>query len=289
MKAIFSIDVEEWFHLLDTDAFDDVSKWDSYPSRVEETFVALLNILDKYHVKSTCFFVGWIAEKYPNLVLLAASKGHEIAVHGYYHRNASNQSYNDFYEDVAKTKLLLESIIGKQVCGFRAPSFSIDNRNLWTYKALINLGFKYSSSVHAAKYKAFGTQPKIIRYGNKEIVEIPLPVLPFPLTFLSCFGGGYFRLFPLWWFNLAKKLINNEPLTFYIHPRDIDLKHPYLKVSLIRRFKSLVNIKNTSQKIESILSQNDFVPFCEIIYEIMKGDLEQVVVSNEQEKQITEF
>lgn len=289
MRTIFSIDVEEWFHLLDTNAFEDISKWDSYPSRVEETFVELLNILDIYNVKATCFFLGWIAEKYPGLVKLADSKGHEIGVHGYYHRDICKQSYTEFYEEISKAKNLIEGLIGKPVYGFRAPTFSIRNENLWAYEVLADLGFKYSSSVNPTQFKNFGFKPKTIQINNKEIIEIPLPTLKFPFTYLSCFGGGYFRLFPLFWYDFTKKFIKDCPLTFYIHPRDIDIKHPKLEVSLIRKFKSLVNIKRTRKKIELLLDKNDFVPLITILNDLMKVEIEQAALWISQDKQNTKL
>ncbi len=268
MKTVFSIDVEEWFHLLDTDAFEDITKWDSYPSRVEETFVELLNILDRYNVKATCFFLGWIAEKYPGLVKLADSKGHEIAVHGYYHRNICNQTYYEFYDEISKAKKLIENIIEKPVYGFRAPTFSIKKENLWAYEVLMDLGFTYSSSVNPSQFKDFGYKPKTIQFNNMEITEIPMPMLRFPFTYLSCFGGGYFRLFPLFWYDFTKKFIRDCPLTFYIHPRDIDKLHPKIEVSLLRKFKSLVNIKRTRKKIEKLLNNNEFVTLISILEEL---------------------
>lgn len=285
MRTVFSIDVEEWFHLLDTDVFEDISKWDSYPSRVEETFIELLNILDIYNVKATCFFLGWIAEKYPGLVKLADSKGHEIAVHGYYHRNICNQTYTEFYEEIAKAKKLIESIIEKPVYGFRAPTFSIKRENLWAYEVLMDLGFKYSSSVNPSQFKDFGYKPKTIRFNNMEITEIPMPTLRFPFTYLSCFGGGYFRLFPLFWYDFTKKFIKDCPLTFYIHPRDIDIQHPKLEVSLSRKFKSLVNIKRTRKKIEKLLEKNDFIPLINILDELKKYEIQQVTLKISHDKQ----
>jgi len=279
MKAIFSIDVEEWFHLTDTETLSrDIEEWDLYPSRVEETFKELITILDKHNIKATCFFVGWIAEKYPELVSLAYKKGHEIGVHGYYHRLVFKQTYDEFYKEILKTKTLIEGIIDDKVYSFRAPSFSIESQNLWAYKILMELGFKYSSSIHPGKYKEFGLFPKVINYDKMKIIEIPLPILKFPFSSLSCFGGGYFRLFPLFWYNIAIKFIKNVPLTFYIHPRDIDLKHPNVKMPLKRKFKSLVNVKSTKKKIESILDKNDFAPLFEVIDELEKDKLQHTTL-----------
>lgn len=289
-KAIFSVDVEEWFHLLDTTTFSqNISEWDMYTARITETFIKLLDIIDAHDTKVTCFFVGWIAEKYPELVKLAYDKGHEIGIHGYYHRLAYNQTYDEFYTEVFKAKNLVESIINDKVYGFRAPAFSIKEQNIWVYKILMELGFTYSSSIYPPRYKEFGIAPKIIHYKKMKLTEIPLSVLKPPFTSLSCFGGGYFRLFPLWWYNIATQFVKDQPLTFYIHPRDIDLKHPTMKLSIKRRFKSTFNIKSTQKKIERILSQKYFVPFSAILKDLGKENLQQITLCKINDKETAKY
>ncbi len=279
MKTIFSIDVEEWFHLADTPTISkEISKWDSYPARVEEAFKKLLDILDEHNTKATCFFLGWIAEKYPKLVKLAYDKGHEIALHGYYHNLAYNQTYDEFYNEIKNGKNLIESLINDKIYGFRAPAFSITKQNLWVYEALMELGFKYSSSISPLKYKKFGLLPKAIHYKNMQIIEIPLPVLKFPFSSFSNFGGGRFRLFPVWWFNLGIKFMTTDILTFYIHPRDIDPKHPNVRMPLKRKILSLIKIKQTAGKIGTILERNTFVPFSEVVYKLKNEKLEHTTL-----------
>jgi polysaccharide deacetylase family protein (PEP-CTERM system associated) len=278
---IFSIDVEEWFHFLETDCLsENPADWDNYPSRVAEVFPLMLAMLRRYNVHATIFFLGWVAEKYPALVESAHSQGHEIAAHGYYHELIYNQTYAEFYEDLQKTKEMLESITGEKVLGYRAPGFSITDKTLWAYKALMDLGFRYSASVFPAarahgSYPDFGLEPKVIRHENKSIVEFPMTILNFPLTAFSCFGGGYFRLFPLFWHNIACSLISrrNRPLILYIHPRDMDPDQPRFNLPAFRRMKSYINIKGTRDKLEHVLQQRTFAPFVQVLDNIKVQEL----------------
>jgi hypothetical protein len=63
-----SFDVEDWFHLLDIQSVENPTHWRSLPSLVERYTDLILGILDEVKVSATFFAVGWIAEKYPNLV-----------------------------------------------------------------------------------------------------------------------------------------------------------------------------------------------------------------------------
>ena len=85
-QCIFSVDVEDWFHILDVAAAPDIACWSRLPSRVEANFLRLLDLFSEEGRQVTCFFLGWIAERFPQLVREAVARGHEIASHGYAHR-----------------------------------------------------------------------------------------------------------------------------------------------------------------------------------------------------------
>ena len=125
MKCIFSVDVEDWFHILDLPSTPDLPDWDSLPSRVEKNFRSLLEMFDAAHVHVTCFFLGWVAQRYPQLVREAQSLGHEIASHGYAHRLVYQMTPQAFLEDISRSKKLTEDIAGHEVLGYRAPGFSV--------------------------------------------------------------------------------------------------------------------------------------------------------------------
>ena len=127
MKNILSVDVEDWFHILELNSTPDVEEWLRLESRVEKNFHIMLDLFDTMGVKVTCFFLGWIAAQFPDLVKQANQRGHEIASHGYGHQLIHVQAREDFAEDVTKAKKLLEDITGKAVLGYRAPGFSITN------------------------------------------------------------------------------------------------------------------------------------------------------------------
>jgi len=271
MKCIFSIDVEDWFHILDLAATPEISQWDVLPSRVERNFLKLLAILEEAKAKATCFFLGWIAEKYPHLVREAAKQGHEIASHGYGHRLAYEMTSQEFFEDAVRSKKIIEEIGGQHVWGYRAAGFSVTTDTPWFFERLIQAGYRYDSSVFPAP-RGHGGLPngKFSPYRveqSHEFMEFPASVEHLAGKPMCFFGGGYLRLFP---YSLIKAMTRRvlhqgRPVIFYVHPREIDVQSPRLAMGLKRGFKSYVNVSTTEPKIRRVLSDFEMVTFREFL------------------------
>ena len=94
--GILSVDVEDYFQV---EAFSDRvcrDEWPNYPHRVEANTLRVLDLLDECSVKGTFFILGWIAEHYPAIVREIAARGHELAVHSYWHRLIYKLSPQEF-------------------------------------------------------------------------------------------------------------------------------------------------------------------------------------------------
>ena len=203
----------------------------------------------------TCFFLGWIGERFPHLVKEAAARGHEIASHGYGHQLVFKQTRDQFHDDVRKARLLLEDIAGAPVLGYRAPGFSTTDETPWFFDALVKAGYQYDSSLFPAARGHGG-----VRDGRRDphrigeddgIIELPISVADMMGKRICFFGGGYLRLFPYWLIRKKAQevLAEGRPVVFYIHPREIDPKHPRLPMSRKRTFKSYVNLDSTEWKV----------------------------------------
>ncbi len=255
--SIFSVDVEDWFHILDVPSAPVISEWSSLPSRVEKNFSRLLDIFSEHNVQVTCFFLAWVGERFPHLVKEAAARGHEVASHGYSHRLVYQQSREEFYEDVRRARLLLEEVAGSPVVGYRAPGFSTTTDTPWFFDVLAQAGYQYDSSVFPAARGHGGIRDarRDPYRVNDAFLEVPITVADIAGKAMCFFGGGYLRLFPYW---LIRKKANEvlaegRPVVFYIHPREIDPAHPRLPMSRRRTFKSYVNLETTEWKIRRIL------------------------------------
>ena len=266
--CVFSVDVEDWFHILDLPGTPPLTRWAALPSRVEKNLLKLLDILDEANTKVTCFFLGWVAHRFPHLVKEAAKRGHEVASHGYAHILTSHMSPSGFFRDAKKSKRILEDVVGQPVYGYRAAGFSVTESTQWFFDKLIEAGYLYDSSVFPARRGHGGLQsghrgPHMIVGPFGEIIEFPMSVEPLFGAPMCFFGGGYLRFFPYAMMkHMAKRVLaNGLPVIFYVHPREIDPEHPRLPMNLKRRFKSYVNLRATEQKIRRLLTDFEITSF----------------------------
>jgi polysaccharide deacetylase family protein (PEP-CTERM system associated) len=148
-RAIFSVDVEDWFHILDVPSTPAIESWSELPSRVESNFLRLLDLFGKKSVHVTCFFLGWVGERFPHLVKECVNQGHEVASHGYSHRLIYQMTRDEFYEDAIRSRSLLEDIAGIPVRGYRASGFSVTEQTPWFFEELAKAGYYYDSSGEA--------------------------------------------------------------------------------------------------------------------------------------------
>lgn len=269
---IFSVDVEDWFHSFHFIEPPKIEDWDRLPSIVEKGFYRVLDLLSKHRVSATFFFLGWVARKYPRLVKEAKQNGFEIASHGFYHQEVFKLSREQFFEDIVSTKKLLEDIAGENVLGYRAPSFTFTNDIDWFFPTLIEAGYKYDSSLFPAKRKIGGFLseyfgPFGVSTGDGKFIEFPITVAKVLSKPLCFFGGGYFRFFPFFIFNIMANKVESEhrPLIMYTHPREFEPEEIRLKMSFVGKFKSYVNIGSTPKKIEKVLDSFRFTSFAKYI------------------------
>ena len=288
-KSIFTIDVEDYFNVTEERGEPPVSEWDSLPSIVESGFMKLLALLDTYQVQATCFFLGYIAKKYPQLVKEAQKRGHEIASHGMYHRLIYKMSREEFAADLLQSKKVLEDISSEQVTAFRSPSFSFTEATPWFFETLAEAGFRADSSVFPVKrdyggYKTTQKKPYWVTTAQGRICEFPISVAPFCGKEICFFGGGYLRLFPKRVILAMHKKLEKEgiPTLFYIHPREMEPRHPRIKMNKLAYFKSYVNLDTVPAKLKAILSENKFITFRQYMetYPAEKT-ISQVVTSRE--------
>ncbi|KUG03197.1 polysaccharide deacetylase family protein [hydrocarbon metagenome] len=80
-----------------------------------------LDILDQHQIKATFFVVGEQAEYYPDLLLQAVERGHEIENHTFTHPDLTRESYNQVVLEILKTQQVIENITKRSPVYFRPP------------------------------------------------------------------------------------------------------------------------------------------------------------------------
>lgn len=254
-----TVDVEDYFQVSAMAPHIARESWDSQPCRVERNVQRLLALFAQHQAHATFFTLGWIAERYPQLVRDIVAGGHELASHGYGHLRASDQNPADFAADVQRAKALLEDLGGKAVQGYRAPSFSIGHTNPWAFDVLLESGYRYSSSVYPVHHDHYGMPdaPRFPYAARPGLTEIPITTTRVMGRNLPAGGGGYFRLAPYSLSRWALRRVNDidrQPAIFYMHPWEIDPDQPRVAgTGLKTRFRHYVNLSRTEARLGHLL------------------------------------
>lgn len=264
IKNAMSVDVEDYFQVAAFDQNIQQKQWDSLPHRVLHNSHKILDLFAEKNIHATFFVLGWVAERYPELVTRIVSEGHELASHGYAHQRATKQSRAEFKEDINKAKQILEDLGGVQIKGYRAPSYSINKTNLWVHDELLASGHRYSSSVYPVKHDLYGIPdaPRFAYQSQSGLLEIPITTLPFSGKNFPAGGGGFFRLYP---YVLSRWIIqrvnqqDQQAAIFYFHPWEIDPQQPRQKgISLKSRFRHYLNLHKTEKRLHRLLTDFDW-------------------------------
>ena len=261
---VLTVDLEEWFHLLDFDATRTEAEWNNYEVRIYNNVERIFRILEDTKTQATFFVIGWVAKTYPDLIKRIADK-YQIGCHTMNHQLVWQQTPEEFRSDVERGVKMLEDITGKKVECFRAPGFSIRESEGWAYEILADLGIKYDCSVFPAAHAHGGlpsypkAAPGIIEYHGIHMKEFPVGFKTIAGKHIIFSGGGYFRLCP---YPLVKKWSKEsyDYLMAYIHPRDLDAGQPMLEgLPLTRKFKSYVGLGGAEKKLRQWLTDFRFV------------------------------
>ena len=259
LSNALTIDVEDYFQVSAFAPYIRRDEWEQRECRVERNVQRILELLAQKQIKATFFTLGWVAERYPQLVRDIVAGGHELASHGYGHERASDLSQAAFTQDVTRAKKLLEDLAGAPVLGYRAPSFSIGTGNLWAFDVLARAGYQYSSSVYPIQHDHYGMpdSPRFAYRLASGLLEIPITTLRLGNRNLPSSGGGYFRLLPYALSRWMLRKVNQEDresAIFYFHPWEIDPEQPRVAgIDLRTRFRHYVNIGRTERRLISLM------------------------------------
>lgn len=254
-----TIDVEDYFQVSAFAPHIPRSEWNTRECRVERNVDRILALLDRHSTKATFFTLGWIAERYPQLVRSIGDAGHELASHGYGHERASDQTEAAFFADVQLAKILLEDISGREIKGYRAPSFSIGAGNQWAFDCLERAGYTYSSSIYPIKHDHYG-MPDAPRFPHRirGMLEVPATTLRMFNRNWPASGGGYFRFMPYALSRWMLQRVNQQdqrPATFYFHPWEVDPGQPRVAgISAKSKFRHYLNLDRMEARLGRLLS-----------------------------------
>ncbi|HEX9004425.1 MAG TPA: XrtA system polysaccharide deacetylase [Blastocatellia bacterium] len=268
-----TVDVEDYYQV---EAFANVVRredWTHWQPRVEKNTHRLLELFARRNVRSTFFILGWVAEQHPQLVRKIAAAGHEIACHSYQHQLIGTQTRPEFRADVRRAKALLEDLIGNEVVGYRAPTYSITQDTLWALDILVEEGFHYDSSIFPIRHDRYGIPGAerhlhIIRRPAGEIAEFPPSTVRIAGMNVPMAGGGYFRLMPYPVFRWGLRRINDsdhQPAIFMVHAWEVDPEQPVIQGTRLNIWRHRNNLRRTEARLERLLDDFRFAPVREVL------------------------
>ncbi len=270
---ILTFDIEEWFHILDNASTKTEREWSNFEPRIHRNMETIYGILEETKVDATFFVVGWMAERFPEVIREIADRGYEIGSHTHLHQLVYEQDRPTFYKDVEKSIKTIEDCTGKKVTSFRAPGFSIMERNKWAFEVLYELGIRVDSSVFPASRAHGGlpayetATPSLLEYNGAVLKEFPINTRSVLGKSVIFSGGGYFRLLPYTFIKNSTK--KSDYVMTYFHPRDFDYEQPVIEgLSTSRRFKSYVGLKACESKLRKWINDFDFIDLNQAIAQV---------------------
>jgi polysaccharide deacetylase family protein (PEP-CTERM system associated) len=264
MRNVMSVDVEDWFCVYNLTRLIRYADWDKCESRVERTTLRLLDLFRQHQVEATFFVLGWVADRFPDLVREIERDGHEIASHGYSHRLLTLMTPEEFRSDLQRSLEVLSRTARQEVRGFRAPSFSLTRETLWAVDVLRDSGIQYDSSVFpVAFHPDYGIAEAELRPHQLAdgLVELPMAVTELFGLKIPCSGGAYFRLYPYRMTRWLMRKCNAQgrPVMFYLHPWEVDPEQPRVQgLGWASRFRQYNNLESTEERLRRLLSDFSF-------------------------------
>jgi polysaccharide deacetylase family protein (PEP-CTERM system associated) len=252
-----SVDIEDWFQVGAFETVIDRADWDQLEQRVERNSEAVLALFDEAGIKATFFILGWVAERYPALMQQIAAAGHEIANHGYDHARVFTLTPDQFRDDLDRSRKILEDTSGQKVIGYRAPSFSIDQRTPWAHEILAEQGYAYSSSVAPINHDHYGWagSPRFAwkPVAQSDFIELPVTTVKFGNRIFAAGGGGFFRLLPYGLYERSIRKMHRDDgrgAIFYFHPWEIDPDQPRVSNAPMKsKIRHYTNLKSMRSKL----------------------------------------
>jgi len=276
-----SFDVEEYFQVANLRHHFSMEDWDRVPSRVDVGMSAILSALERHGARATFFFLGWIAERHPDLVRRCLDGGHEIASHGYEHLFLQDLGPENLARDLERTEQALQAAGAPRPIGFRASTFTLTRATWWAFDVLVARGYRYDSSVHPVHHPVYGVpdfEPGIstVAAGGGRILEIPVATLPFLGRNLPVGGGGYFRLLPGAVTRAAVRALarRERSAVLYLHPWEFDPDQPRVEAPFFKRFRHYLNLDRTLPRLEALLVRHRFGTLAEVLEQ--RGHLGQL-------------
>lgn len=276
-----SFDVEEYFQVANLRHHFTKADWLKVESRLDVGMQRIFDLLDRTQSSATFFFLGWVAERRPDLVQRCLRAGHEVGSHGYDHDFLGDLGPEGFVRDLERTEQALVAAGAPKPRGFRASTFTLTRDTFWAVDILIERGYQFDSSIHPVRHPTYGIpdfEPgiSVLRSskGDGEIIEFPVTTVRGFGRNWPAGGGGYFRLLPAAWTRRAVQATESagRPASLYLHPWEFDPEQPRVPAPAFNRFRHYFNLSKTLPRLERLLRSHRFGSLAQVLEAEGYGD-----------------
>ena len=276
---LLTVDLEEWFVVEIFSERFEMTQWEELPSTVVRNTRRLLSLFERYDVRATFFVLGWIAQRYPDLLQELVNRGHEVACHSFGHRRVDKMSADDFRRDTEMAIDAIVKAIGNRPAGYRAPSWSINDSIPWAFQILADLGFEYDSSLFPIKHDIYGIPDgprrlfKMTFDNGRYLYELPASTVRVLGKNIPLAGGGFFRHSPYWYSRRMVRKLNatGQPAVVYIHPWEFDPDPPRITgLSTLQKYRTYSSTSLLLYKFNKLLKDFEFTTVSDYLYRIKK-------------------
>ena len=267
-----SIDMEEWYH---PELVRDHVPAGVCSRQAPEATLPILDLLDRHDVSATFFVVGEVAADCPDLIREIVRRGHELGCHTYSHRTLWDMTPEILVTELSDYRDLMRDVLGDNadIMGFRAPTFSLDQRTSWAIDVLSEFGYRYDSSVFPFKnylYGVAGAPDTPYRIAPADVsrpdasgklIEFPMTVCRWGPLRIPVSGGVYLRGLPMAILNACLRRVEQErSFIIYAHPWETHPQTPVMALPALSRLATYYNVRGALGKLEKLLQSYRFAP-----------------------------
>ena len=272
VQHAISFDVEEFFQVANLRGHFAKEDWDDVPSRLDVGMDAIFDVLERTGSTATFFFLGWVAERRPDMVRRCIDGGHEVASHGYDHDFLWDLGREGLVSDLERTEDAIVAAGAPRPIGFRASTFTLTRKTWWAFDILAERGYRYDSSVHPVRHPVYGVPDfdpgiSIVETEAGSVVEFPVSTLQVGGRNWPVGGGGYFRLLPGAVTRAAVSSIEKrgDSASIYLHPWEFDARQPRVPAPAFKKFRHYLNLDRTLPRLEALLSAFRFASLRDVL------------------------
>jgi polysaccharide deacetylase family protein (PEP-CTERM system associated) len=268
---LLTIGLEDYYQVGAFNRLIQRGEWYRFESRLERNTRRVLELLDAHQQHATFFVLGWVADAVPELIAEVASRGHEIASKGYYHRSIRGMTPGEFKEDLARARDALQRASGQRILGYRVADDWFRPEDLWALDMLAEQGYDYDSSIGPIG-RRFAAEPwrrfaHTHRFGDRTLWEFPISAIDLMGWMIPIAGGNWFRQIPPF---LVKPQVERwhrtytAPYVMYFHAWELDPELPKISAApWLQRLRTYRNLDRMPALLDHYLSRYRFSSIAE--------------------------